>query len=297
MRTLFSLLIGITVLFSLSACGDMIDSLRKESREVDEEVERDREKAEDSVANYKPKTLNGLSANNVPEYQPPAARNYGKKTFGKAAAALGGAGEGLDATYHRVTRDDFVDRDIRENSLWDGQGQTNYLFANNRRREVGDVLTADVEKDLRREIQYQLWMTLPPEQRKVRKPAAGNAQNSADSLTNAASGAAKAAAGNGAADAAKKAGADKGQEAKAKDAAEEAAKTNMAPSSGDDLIRMEVVENLGNGLMRVLGQKRVVYRGVSRVVEVTALVNNKDIEDGNKTKSSNFLDMKAQVIQ
>ena len=71
----------------------------------------------------------------------------------------------------------------------------------------------------------------------------------------------------------------------------------MAPSSGDDLIRMEVVENLGNGLMRVLGQKRVVYRGVSRVVEVTALVNNKDIEDGNKTKSSNFLDMKAQVIQ
>ena len=72
----------------------------------------------------------------------------------------------------------------------------------------------------------------------------------------------------------------------------------MAPTGpGDDVIRMEVVENMGNGLIRVLGQKRVVYRGVSRIVEVAALVNNKDIDDSNRAKSSSFLDMKAQVIQ
>ncbi|MGZ3705311.1 MAG: hypothetical protein ACXWP1_04960, partial [Bdellovibrionota bacterium] len=79
---------------------------------------------------------------------------------------------------------------------------------------------------------------------------------------------------------------------------EEAAKQNMGPGgAGDDVIRMEVVENMGNGLMRVLGQKRVVYRGVSRIVEVAALVNTKDVDDGNHTKSSTFLDTKAQVIQ
>jgi flagellar basal body L-ring protein FlgH len=60
---------------------------------------------------------------------------------------------------------------------------------------------------------------------------------------------------------------------------------------------MEVVESLGNGIVRVTGQKRVIYRGVSRVVEVTALANNKDIDDGNRVKSSAFLDMKTQVIQ
>jgi flagellar basal body L-ring protein FlgH len=91
---------------------------------------------------------------------------------------------------------------------------------------------------------------------------------------------------------------EKTAEQKQKDAAEEAAKTNMGPANkDDDLIKMEVVENLGNGLVRVVGQKRVIYRGVSRLVEVMALVNNKDIDDNNRAKSSTFLDMKTQVIQ
>lgn len=296
-RALFIILSGVAIL-SLTGCGDMINSLRRESREVDEEAERDRDNSDDAVTNYRPKTLNGLSANNVAEYQAPSSRLYGRKP-GRSAASLdeaapdAAAGDGEQA-YHRVTRDDFVDKAPNENSLWDGQGQNNYLFANNRRRETGDVITADVEKELRREIQYQLWMSLPPEQRKIRKPASAAGQAASDSVTNSASANAKDAANQ---DPNKK-GPDKGIEAKAKDAAEEAAKTNMAPSApGDDVIRMEVVENMGNGLMRVLGQKRVVYRGVSRIVEVAALINNKDVDDGNRAKSSNFLDMKAQVVQ
>lgn len=292
MRFSLSLILGLWVLFTFSSCGDMLAGLRRDAREVDEEAEKDRDgsaNAEQAAQNYKPRTLNGLSANNVSQYDPPAARAYGRKLAGRMADDAPAA----DQAYHRVTRDDFVDRAQGENSLWDGQGQSNYLFANNRRRETGDVITADVEKELRREIQYQLWMSLPPEQRRVKRAPAGAAQNAGDSVTNAAAAAAKDAAG----DAAKKAGADKGVEAKAKDAAEEAAKQNMAPTAGDDVIRMEVVESMGNGLMRVMGQKRVVYRGVSRVVEVAALIHNKDIDDGNHAKSSNFLDMKAQVVQ
>ncbi len=289
-----SLLVGFCVLFTCSACGDMLRSLRQESREVDEEAERDRDSSENAAGNAQarslPRNLHGLSANNTSEYEPPAARSYGRKLAGHAAAAADSAEDAAGGEYHRATRDDFVDKVARENSLWDGQGQSNYLFANNRRREAGDMLTADVEKELRREIQYQLWLSLPPEQRKTKRSPAGAA---GDAITNTAAGNAKDVAGNPVA----KAG-EKPQETKAKDAAEEAAKANMAPAGkDDDSIKMEVVENMGNGMLRVLGQKRVIYKGVSRVVEVAALLHSKDVDDGNHAKSSSFLDMKAQVIQ
>lgn len=283
----FSLLLALWALFTFSGCTSILESLRQESREADELAERDRENDELANGYYKPKTLSGLSANNVSEYQPPAMRAYGARAVGRATAAADAMGDAYDSGSRRVTRDDFVDRTARENSLWDGQGQSNYLFTNNRRREAGDMITADVEKELRREIQYQLWLTLPPEQRKVRKPSSAS-----DAVKSTAAATAK----DGVLD--PKAAAEKSLETKAKDAAEEAAKTNIAPTGQeDDIIKMEVVENMGNGLVRVLGQKRVIYKGVSRIIEVAALVNNKDVDDSNRTKSSTFLDTKAQVIQ
>ena len=281
-RFVIPLLMAAWVLFSFSSCGDMIKSLRSESRAVDDEVERDREGAGEAAAGYRARPLRGLSANNVAEHEPSDPRAYKLRLADRASRMADDAGDPAGG-YHRVTRDDFVDKAARENSLWDSQGQTNYLFANNRRREPGDILTADVEKDLRREIQYQLWLTLPPEQR--RAPKRAQAPTATDSVTGTAAAAAKAAA-------------DQSPEAKAKDAAEEAAKTNITSTGKeDDIIRMEVVENMGSGMMRVLGQKRVVYKGVSRTLEVAALVHSKDVDDGNHTKSSSFLDMKAQVIQ
>lgn len=290
-QVVLPILIGMWVLFTFSGCSDMIRSLRRESAAIDEEADRDRDDAESAARGYRPKTLKGLSANNVSEYGAPSARAYGRKAGSRALAAVEDAADSGEENYRRVTRQDFVDKVAHENSLWDGQGQSNYLFANNRRREAGDMLTADVEKELRREIQYQLWLTLPPEQRKLKRAPASQAAT--DALKTAAGAVAK----DG--EKAVEKAADKSMENKAKDAAEEAAKTNISPTGGadDDVVRMEVVENLGNGLVRVLGQKRVVYKGVTRVVEVAALVNNKDIDDNNRLKSSNFLDMKAQVIQ
>ncbi|HEY8278238.1 MAG TPA: flagellar basal body L-ring protein FlgH [Bdellovibrionota bacterium] len=285
-----TIVFSLWVLFAFSGCSDMIRSLRADSAEADEQEERDRDIAEGTADRYRPRTLNGVSANNVSEFEPPAARAYRKTYAQKGALAYDTAADPGPDGYHRVTRDDFVDKVARENSLWDGQGQSNYLFANNRRREPGDMITADVEKDLRREIQYQLWMTLPPEQRKTKKPI--TAGNAADTLTSVAGATAKDAAN------AALSGDNKSATDKAKDAAEEAAKSNMGASGkDDDLIRMEVVENLGNGMIRMLGQKRVIYKGVSRIVEVAALVNGKDVDDANHAKSSNFLDVKAQVIQ
>lgn len=282
MKFAFSLMLGLWALFTFSGCS-MMESLRNESAAVDAEADRDRDRANDladrgdeQVAAARPRVLRGLSANNVPNVDPPLARGYGRRLASLADDAGAAAGE-AQQEFHRATRADFIDKEARENSLWDAQGQNNYLFSNNRRRETGDMITADVEKELKREIQYQLWMTLPPEQRKVKRaPASAGVLDPAAAAKDAA----------------------KTSEDKAKDAAAEAAKTNMAATSKeDDLVRMEVVESLGNGVVRVNGQKRVIYRGVSRVVEITALVNNKDVDDSNRVKSSAFLDMKTQVIQ
>ncbi|MGE3261626.1 MAG: flagellar basal body L-ring protein FlgH [Bacteriovoracia bacterium] len=284
MKFALSMMLGLWALYSFSGCA-MIDSLRDESATIDAEAGTDHDREGNTSDIERPvqrqRGLNGLSANNVPSYEPSVARGYGRRLSSLANDDAPAAISSAQQEFRRATREDFIDKQAHENSLWDGQGQGNYLFSNNRKREVGDLMTGEVEKDLKREIQYQLWMTLPPEQRKTKRAPASVAGAATDP-------AAKAAAA---------AEAGKSAEEKGKDAAAEAAKTNMADTKDDDVVRMEVVESLGNGLVRVVGQKRVIYRGVSRVVEVMALVNNKDVDDNNRVKSSNFLDMKTQVIQ
>ncbi len=270
------LLFVAAVLFGLTSCTSFIQSLREESAAVDQEY--DRGLGEGLEGDDLPRSMRGVSANNVSSYDPPVTRGYGRR-LEKYVNEGEGAVEAAEGEYRRATRQDFIDKESAENSLWDGQGQNNFLFTNNARREPGDLITADVEKDLRREIQYQLWMTLPAEQRKAKRTLASTADDAKKAVADP-TGAAKAA------------------EDKAKDQAEEAAKTNMAPEGkDDDVIRMEVAETLGNGLVRVVGQKRVIYRGASRVLEVMALVNNKDVDPNNRVKSSAFLDVRTQVIQ
>ena len=261
----------------LGGCGDMLRSLRQESLAIDEEAEYDRSESEnlERLAS-RPRPLRGVTANNVNAYDPPVRREYGRR-LASAARNNSYPGQHPDAP-KRYTRADFVDTSAQENSLWDGGGQGNYLFTHNRRREVGDLLAVEVERELRREIQYSLWLSLPPEfrRRPTRKPAS---EDKAPGFA--------------------KTGEDgKSQIEQNKDAAEEAAKTDVASNGKeDDIVRMEVVEHLGNGLVRLVGQKRVIHRGTPKMVEVSALVNNKDINDQNQLKSSAFLDLQAQVVQ
>lgn len=282
MKTLHQFFVAILLISSLCACGDMLRSLRQESLAAD----GDEASEEDAATSYKPKRLNGLSANNTASLEAPVKRSYGRglASFDNAKKDM----ESTAAAAKRYTKDDFIDKNPAENSLWDGQGQSNYLFTNNRTREVGDLVTADVDHDLKREIQYALWMNLPVEQRKPRKlasagPDAGKTENKAIDAANKVASAADSA----------KTSVEKG-----KDAAEEAAKTNMqSTGKEDDIVRMEVAEQMGGGLVKLVGNKRVIYRGQSRVVEVVALANAKDIDDSGRIKSSAFIDKQTQVIQ
>jgi len=264
--------------FTLPSCT-FIDSLRDESASIDRDLDQDQGEAE--YAARRPRTLRGLSANNTPSFDPPVQRGYGRRLSGIAHESSE-AGAAIPE-FRRATRKDFIDNEMRENSLWDEQGQNNFLFSHNRERQAGDLITVDIEKELKRDIQYQLWMTLTPEQRKPKKKAKASTANGANPATT---------------PAATPGSSAKSAEEKGKDDAEEAAKTNLASGGkDDDVVRMEVVESLGNGVVRAIGQKKVIYRGVSRIVEVMALVNNKDVDDGNRLKSSAMLDMKTQVVQ
>jgi flagellar basal body L-ring protein FlgH len=284
MKFSLTFVISLWALFAFTGCADLLNSLREESAAIDKESGNDREEYSDEEYASRPKNLQGMSANNVASMNPPVVRGYGRRlsSLEESAPIGGGGGAGAAAApeFRRVTRQDFIDSSPGENSLWDDQGQSNYLFSHNRERQPGDLVSADVEKELKREIQYQLWMTLPPEQRRVKRvPASPTAKPGEEAKPVAAA-------------------PDKPADEKNRDAAEEAAKTNLASGGkDDDLIRMEVAESLGNGLVRVVGQKRVIYRGAARVVEVMALVNGKDVDDNNRVKSSAFLDMKTQVIQ
>lgn len=284
MKNFFSLFLFAGLAVFSSGCADMINSLREESAAIDRDLDRDGEEGDDdSTYAYKPRTLNGLTANNVQSVEPKVVRGYGRKLSSIEDGAL--PGNSTSGGYRRITKEDFRDTAVGENSLWDGQGQENYLFTHNKQREPGDLVTVDVEKELKREIQYQLWMTLPPEQRRIKR----NPASSADANKLGPDGKPVAAADKVQ---------DKATEERAKDAAEEAAKTNLASGGKeDDVVRMEVAENLGNGLVRMVGQKRVIYRGQTRVVEVVSLVNGRDIDQNGRVKSSAFLDMKTQVIQ
>lgn len=293
---LISILCVLTL--TISGCAGLMKSLEDESTEADRTTSsapsrRSRVAGDEPV--YHPRTLSGLSANNVNSYDPPVKRAYnrGPASTGEFAEEVaddvggGGYNNGPSST-RRLTRSDFVDNKVNENSLWDGQGQSNYLFSNNKRHELGDVVSVDVERDLKREIQYALFMNLPPEQRRVKRPRPDRALASNDKK-----------AGGGAPDAKSVADAGKSELEKGKDAAEEAAKVNMDSGGGkdDEVLRMEVVESAPGGMVRFLGQKRVVYRGVSRVVEIVSLANGKDVDENGKIKSGAFIDTKTQVIQ
>lgn len=284
----FTLALAFFSLFLLSGCSGMLDSLKEESEEVAREEKREEEYNRGAFAKTKER-YRGLSANSVDEYGPQVRRARERaKDAGDDFEGLGREMEknvdaASDLPRRRYSRADFIDNSNGDSSLWNSQGQGNFYFARNSRFESGDLVVVTVDRALRREIQYALWKSLPAEQRRIRrKPSSvDDAKKDAKTVAGAA-----AAAGVG------------NKEADEKLAAEEAAKSSLGAGDKDiDLIRMEIMENLGNGLVRLQGQKRVIYRGRPKFVEVSGLVRGKDIDDQARVNSKTFLDMRSRAVE
>lgn len=277
----------VLLLISCTGCGGLLDDLKKESQDVERDARAEERREQLHGLRRSPA---GTSANNMRSYADRDDSAFGGALRDRGSDAYSRYKEYADQDREvnlprrRYTRKDFQDAADSTSSLWNPTGQTNYYFSQNQRFDPGDLVIVEVERGLRREIQYRLWQSLPAELRKIKrrkKPSDG------------------------------KEGEDKGapEEEAARTVAsvreqveeqkEELDKLNGRSLSkdGEDILRMEVIENMGNGLVRLVGQKRVIYRGRPMFVEVSSLIRSKNIDKNSRAKSSQFLDQRARVTQ
>ena len=183
------------------------------------------------------------------------------------AAAIAGTPvdlSGARAKRMRVTAADFMaDNNKNENSLWAEDGQSNYLFARNKLKAAGDLVTVMIEDGLRKDMVDSVKRILPPEYRDqdIRVPG----------LTKEAPAAAAGVSPPTAADA--------------------------TEAGASDLLTAEVLERYPNGNVRLRGIKRVPFKRQVRNIEVVAIVKGADISEADVVKSSKFFDQHVELYK
>lgn len=174
---------------------------------------------------------------------------------------------GVRAKNLRVKADNFwAESQKNENSLWNGEGQSNHLFAQNKLKMPGDLITVTIEDGLRKDMVNSVRKLLPPEYRdaEIRVPGLTKDVAAAD------------------------------QRAPAGQPAPAAA----APTSTyDDMLTAEVLERYPNGNVRIRGIKRVPFKREVRNIEVLAIVRGTDIDESDTVKSSKFFEQRVELYR
>lgn len=271
----------------LMGCGGLLDDLKEESREVERDARAEERREQLYGLRRAPA---GTSANNIRDFagRPTeygrALRDRGDDAYSKYNEYANEFAE-ENLPNRRYTRRDFVDRDESENSLWNSTGQNNYYFSQNQRFDPGDLVVVTVERGLRREIQYRLWRSLPTEMRRIPKKKPSRKEEGQEGDEDKRSEPERAIA------------SARERVEQTKDELDKLSGGSLSKDKGDDMLRMEVIENMGNGLVRMIGQKRVIYRGRPKFVEVSALMRSRNIDKNSRAKSSLFLDQRARVVK
>lgn len=238
---------------ALEGCG-WIQTLR---REIDED-ERDPVRAAD-YDYYK---------NPANRYVPPPPANVFSDAKAQAVAGSPVDLSGTRAKQLRTTAKDFLAESAKnENSLWAEDGQNNYLFARNKLKAPGDLVTVMIEDNLRKDMVDSVKRLLPPEYRdqEIRVPG----------LTK-----------------------DQGGEQKSPGAAgAEGAKTDDSELAASDMLTAEVLERYPNGNVRLRGIKRVPFKHNVRNIEVVAICKGTDISENDIVKSSRFFDQHVEIYK
>lgn len=233
----------------ISGCSRFVSNYHKQ---FDEEEDKRREFEPDTTDKFsmfrnkkKPKVAPEQSTNteNTPNMDPIVKRNY------------------QEAPQRRVSVDDLADNGS-DGSLWQGQGQNNFLFAKNSQKKLGDIVVFKVMSKLKNEITTELSRAYP--EKKVKKKK--NDKTPSD-------------------------------ETKKEEDGETA---KNAEESGDkvfDLVSGVVVEEINKDHLLVRGRKDVLYQERKRKVEIEAMVSRKDIADDDGVMSSNFLESNVSVLR
>lgn len=206
----------------------------------------------------------------------------------QAEASISGTAVDLSGTRARsgrVTKQDFINESMKnENSLWNEDGQNNYLFARNKLKAPGDLVTVVIEDHLRHDMVNEVKKVLPPEYQDQDIVVPGLTKETPQ--TAAADAPPGAAAGRGPAGAAAAPGAPPAPTA--------ATAGGLAP---EDILTAEVLERYPNGNVRIRGVKRVPFKRSVRNIEVIAILKGADIGENDQVPSSKFFEQHVEIYR
>lgn len=173
---------------------------------------------------------------------------------------------GTRARHLRTTAANFAaDAQKNENSLWAESGQTNYLFAQNKLKMPGDLLTVVIEDGLRKDMVDSVRKLLPPDLKDQEIVVPGLSKDQPADEPGKAPGA------------------------------------TGAPSAGaepgsSDIMTAEVLERYPNGNLRIRGLKRVPFKRRVRDIQVLSIVKSADVDERDTVKSSKFFEQRVDLF-
>ncbi len=208
---------------------------------------------------------------------------------------------GVRAKSGRVTKADFENLAAKnDNSLWREEGQNNYLFSSNKQRMPGDLITIELEKDLKFDLVKEFKKSLPEEdQEQFFLP--GWMKEPEDLPMAAAKPTDPTAPANGQAGAEATPPADGPASATAAAPAKRSLASLHAPAmevtDTPVMVTGEILQRYPNGNVLLRGVKRMQFGERTRNMEVLAIVKGKEISEDDKVKSSSFFESKIQSGQ
>ena len=200
---------------------------------------------------------------------------------------------GVRAKSGRITRTDFENMASKnENSLWKEDGQSNYLFATNQTKHAGDLITIEVEEDLKKDLTKELKKALSEEDREqldlaTRDPSGRGIASAANADV---AGAAKSPA----------PGASPAAIAPEPPSEKQIAATAAYDSFNNAIpktMTAEVIQRYPNGNLLVRSIRRLPYKERTHSIEVSAIVRGVDVTEAEGVKSSKFFEQKVEAYR
>lgn len=175
-------------------------------------------------------------------------------------------------------------QDAKEGSLWDENLQSNFLFAQNMIRKVGDLLAVKFESEVTESLNEKIHVIIMKQwpDRLGRKIARDAIENDVKSI----------------ADLGKSA--EKTVKEEAKDAAKKALAEEADPipkylSVADMTVR--VTETMSRGSLRIAGTKRVLIKGAPYSLHLTGIIQGEDVQPDLTVSSRRVLESKLELTR
>lgn len=233
---------------------------------------------------------------------PPEWEDTGPEETGTPGAQ---ALDSSDSGKRRYKREDFVDSNSNEGSLWASDGQTNFFFTKNKIKSRGDLISVQLEDAVVKEIAQAFKQALTSDETEQelrrltleREKLAEEKEKKAELAAKAPPPSAKGGASRSPAKAA----------SEASGASDEAADAPLTPADIDVLGALsakpgdkwlaEVSQRYANGNYRLRLTKRIEFRGITKTVALQAIVRGGDIDDTDSITTGKLYEHHVRVYR